>query len=373
MGADCGRAREAARDRTTQSIVLTKNTRCITRLVFFFCDHLCGILPTAMRDTIDIYESFIQRALQATFKSPFLVVLGVLVAAVNTGSVLFHLYQFATILAPLDRASIDVVQALPLVAWLGASNLFANNSFAAIAVTVLGSVVLFLLGVSAQQYLIQQSHKTGLPARRKSRALFSLNSVWLHLVFINALYFLGLLLLFMGGGAFLSSIPETYAFVYSLGTVALYATLIVLAFCWNVLILLSLMHVVQEGSSVHEALQESFAHIVKNPLSVFELSLIQLVVELLFAAIFALILGAGGLLAALLVTLLSATGSPLVLQTGFIFIGATVALGLLLFAGLVTSFGYHLWSIYHNEQHSLKIKPVLHHLSLGLKSLFVRT
>lgn len=324
-----------------------------------------------MRDTIDIYESFLQRALRATLHSPALIVISILVASVNTGSVLFHLYQFATILAPLNKLSVDVFQTLPAVAWIGTSNLFTQSSFGAIAITVLLSVALFLLGVAAQQYLIEQLHPRKKGAKRKSRSL--LRATWLHLLFVNALYYLGLLALFLGGSSLLASIPQTVPFAYSFGTMLLYVILILLAFCWNALTLLSLMHIVHEGSSVHDALQASFNHLVKQPINVFELSVLQLIVEILLGFVFVAVVGVGALGASLLTTLLSATSSPFALQSGLIFIGTAIGLSLLLFAGLITSFGYHLWGLYHDEQHALSIKPVLIHFALGVKSIFTRT
>jgi hypothetical protein len=326
-----------------------------------------------MRDTIDFYESLTVHALRETFKQPLLLFVAMLVATVNTGSVLFHLYQFATILAPLDRVDFSITSALPPIAWLAISNT-RHSGLGALAVTVLGSVVLFFAGVTAQQYLINAAHGRGTTlARHKSNSIFTFQKPWMHLLYTNAIYFIGLIVLFLVGGTILTNLPEANTLLFSLGSAMTYALLILAAFCWNVIILLSLMHIVREGSSVHEALQASFTHVAKHPLSIFELSCLQLLAELVFTLVSVAIIGAANVLAALLLTLLSASGNAFLLQSGFLFMGFTIALGVLLLAGIITSFGYHLWSQYHKMSHSITIKPVLLHLATELKTLFSRT
>ena len=326
-----------------------------------------------MRDTIDFYESLSTHALRETFKQPLLLFVAILVATVNTGSVLFHLYQFATILAPLNHLDLSIANALPPLAWLTLSNI-SNSSTAALAVTVLGSVALFFIGVTAQQYLINAAHGRGTSiARHTSKSIFTFQKPWMHLLYTNVIYFTGLIALFLVGGILLTCLPESQTFLFSFGSAAIYALLVLAAFCWNVIILLSLMHIVREGSSVHEALQSSFTHVAKHPLSIFELSCLQLIVELVFALASIAVIGIANILVALLLTALSATGNAFLLQTGFLFIGLTVGLGLLLLAGLITSFGYHLWAQYHKTSHSITIKPILLHLTSEFKNLFTRT
>ncbi len=326
-----------------------------------------------MRDTIDFYESLTMHALRETFKQPLLLFVAMLVATVNTGSVLFHLYQFATILAPLERIDLSIANTLPPVAWLALSN--TNNSgIGALAVTVFSGIALFFIGITAQQYLINAAHGRGATiARHKSKSIFTFQKPWVHLLYANMLYFIGLIALFLVGGMILTSLPETTTVLLNIGTAATYALLILAVFCWNVIILLSLMHIVREGSSVHEALQAAFTHVAKHPLSIFELSCLQLIVELVFALVSVAIIGITNVLAALLLTALSATGNAFLLQAGFLFMGLTIGLAVLLLAGLITSFGYHLWSKYHETSHSVSMKPVLLHLSSELKTFFVRT
>lgn len=327
-------------------------------------------MPTSMRDTIDTYESFLQRALQGTFKHPRMILLGTLVATVNTGSVFFHMYQFATIIAPFEGLPVEIFSALPPIAWLGASNLFANTSLLSIAITVIMSILFFLAGTMAQKIIIEQAYSAKPVKTRLSKAQFGLHSVWVHLLYINAIYMLGLLLAFTVGGSLLAAIPEASAIAFNLTTVALYIALILFVFLWNVMTLLTIMHIVHEGEPTSQAMQNAFTHVTKKPLQVIEVSMIQLATELLFTIFGVFIVGAGALGAGLLTTLLSVTESTLIVRTGLIFLGSLVALSLILFAGLITSFGYHLWTEYFKGQQHITIRSIMLHIGRGITSLF---
>lgn len=325
-----------------------------------------------MRHTIDMYESFLQRALASTFKHPRMILLGILVAAVNTGSVFFHMYQFTTIIAPFSNVPLDVFSTLPAFAWIGISNTFTSTSILAIGATVILSIFLFLAGVTAQKWLIQQAHSSKKINTRLSKASFGLNSAWMHLLYVNVLYIIGITFAFAGGGSLLEAIPQTFPTAYTLISITIYIILTLFIFFWNVITMLSLIHIIENGMSTHDALQEAFTHVTKFPLRIAEVSILQLAIELLFGLIGVAIITCATFATSVLIALLSGTGSPFLLQGGFIFISATIILFILLFAGLITSFSYHLWTEYHKGQHHLEIKSVIVHIVSGIKSMFSR-
>ncbi len=320
-----------------------------------------GGMKQKLGASIDVYHDILKKSFQRVLQYRSLWLFGFFAAFINSGTIFYHVMQFAARVKPLDHFALDQFAENPDILTQGSKYLYILLEQNTVSVTAIVFIIAFfvmfmaIIGLSSQQILIK-----GLVRKENVHPKEAVSDVSrmhvLQLFFVNAFLYLSLAALFGIASLLLSVLlspaSSANAFVY----VGIYIFLLPVAFYVNMVGMLALIEVVRTDSDAIQAIRHATHLISKHWLAAIEMSVGLFLANLLFSIIGTAIAFIILLIAAILaIAAGTASSASIILASAGIIIGILV----IVYSAFITAFSYQAWIIFSKRISRFGIIPVI--------------